>query len=123
LLEVMTHVLPGCIPDRKEHALSLVTAGTILVGLAEVTDGDGSVDGGDDLGQLDVLRALREHVTATHASFRSDESRTFQSEEDLFEIGLGESGALGYVANRGWSGRIGMQSEREQRSACIIAPR
>ena len=42
-------------PDGQQDALALVVAGPVGMGLAEVPGGDGAVDGGDDLGQADVL--------------------------------------------------------------------
>ena len=40
---------PSSAHTREQHALALVVAGAVLVGLAEVAGHDRAVDGGDDL--------------------------------------------------------------------------
>ena len=44
---------PDVGPDGQQHALALVVAGAVGVGLAEVAGGDRAVDGADDLRQRD----------------------------------------------------------------------
>ena len=43
-LEVGPHVVAGLVPDAEEHTLALVVAGSVLVGLSEVAEGDRAVD-------------------------------------------------------------------------------
>ena len=43
------HVLADAGPDGEQHALALVVAGAVLVGLAEVADRDGAVDRADTI--------------------------------------------------------------------------
>jgi hypothetical protein len=86
-------------PDGQEDALALVVAGAVLVGLTEVAGGDGSVDGGDDLRQGDLLGWAGQDVAATDAPLGADEAGTLEGQEDLLEVGLGQAGALGDIPN------------------------
>ena len=99
LLEVMPHVLAGCVPDGQQNALSFVAAGAVLVRLSEIANRDRPVNGGDDLGQLDVFGILCENVTTTDATLRSNESRALQREKDLLEVRLRKTRAFGNVAH------------------------
>ena len=122
-LEVVAHVLARRIPDRQQNALPFVTARTVLMRLAEISDGDRAVDGRDDLGKFDVVRILCEDISATDAALRTDQPRTFQREEDLFEIRLGKACTFRDVANRSWTGRVGVEGEGQQRATRIVASR
>src|SRR5687768_4282109 len=55
-VEVPAHGVAHIGPDRQQHALPLVVARTVLVGLAEVARHDGPVDGAHDLPERDLLR-------------------------------------------------------------------
>ena len=46
-----------------------------------------------------------------------------EREEDLLEVRLGEPGALGDVAHRGGARLVGVERERQQRPARVVAPR
>ena len=70
------------------------------MGFAEVTGGDGAVDGRDDLGQGDLLGGTGQHVAAAHAPLGADEAGALQGQQDLLEVGLGQAGPLGDVADR-----------------------
>jgi len=108
-------------PDGQEDALALVVAGAVLVGLTEVAGGDGSVDGGDDLRQGDLLGWAGQDVAATDAPLGADEAGTLEGQEDLLEVGLGQAGALGDIPNG--CRRLGsMEGQREQRPAGVITP-
>jgi hypothetical protein len=109
-------------PDGKENALSLVVARTVCVRLAEVTGGDRAVDGGDDLGQADLFGESGQDVPASNAAFGANQARSFEGEEDLFKIGLGESGPLGDVPHRRGI-FTSVQRERQQRTAGIVTTR
>jgi hypothetical protein len=98
---VLAHVVPHVRPDAQKDALALVVAGSVLVGLAKVAGGDGSVDGGDDLGQRDGFGGSGQHVPAAHAALGAHETHALQAQENLLEVGLGETGAFGEVANGG----------------------
>jgi len=99
--QVLSHVITHIGPHAKKDALALVVAGAVTVGLAEVTSDDRAIDGGDDLGERYRFGASGEHVAATHAALGTHETDPLEAEQDLFQIGLGESGALGEVAHRG----------------------
>jgi len=86
--EVMFHVFTRLLPDRQKNALALVVARPVLMRLAEITQSDRTVDCGDDFGQANVGRGSRQGVPAAHAALRAHESGSFESQEDLFEIGL-----------------------------------
>lgn len=47
--EMFAHVLAGHVPDGEQNALPLVVAGTVLMGLPEIAQGDRSVNRRDDL--------------------------------------------------------------------------
>jgi hypothetical protein len=70
------------------------------VGLAKIAGRDGAIDRGHNLGQGDRLGGAREHVSTADSTFRADESDPLQTEENLLEIGLGQSRAFSEVANR-----------------------
>ena len=115
-------MLADLVPHREEHALALVVAGPVLVGLAEVADRDRTVDGGDDLGQADLLGRAGEHVAAPDPALGAHQPGALEREQDLLEVGLGEPGALGDVAHRRGPGLVGVQGERQQRPAGVVAP-
>jgi len=75
-------------PYGEQHALALVVARSVGVGLAEVTCGNGPVDGGHDLGQADLLRQPGEDVATPDAPLRAHQPGSLESEEDLLEVGL-----------------------------------
>ena len=54
-VQVSAHVLTHVGPDRQQDALTLVLAGPVLVGPAEVAGHDGPVDGTHDLAEGDLL--------------------------------------------------------------------
>ena len=86
-------------PDGQEDALAFVVAGTIGMGLAEVSGRDGAVNSRDDLGQADVLGGAGQDVTAPDAPFGTHQARPFEGQQNLLEIRLGQSRPLGYVAH------------------------
>ena len=63
-----------------------------------------------------------EHVAAADAPLRAHQPGALEREQDLLEVGLGEAGALGDVAHRGRARLVGVQREREQRPAGVVAP-
>lgn len=109
--EVSAHVFAGDVPDCEQDAVTLVVAGTVLVWLTEVAEGDRSVCCRDDVREADLFGTLGEHVTTADATLGLHESGAFQDEEDLFEIGLGESGSRGDVAHGGRTGVVFVQGE------------
>ena len=109
-------------PHDEQHALALVVAGAVLVGLAEVAGDDGAVDGAHDLAQRDLLRRAGQHVAAADAALRAHQTGALERQEDLLEVGLGEAGAVGDVAHRGRARRVVVQGEGQQRAAGVVAP-
>ena len=89
-------------PYREQHALALVVAGSVGVRLAEVTGGNGPVDGRHDLSQADLLGQAGEDVATPDAPLRAHQSGSLEGEKDLLEVGLGQRSPLCNVANRGW---------------------
>jgi hypothetical protein len=111
--QVLAHV-PSCqVPDGQQHTLSVVVTGSILVWLSKVAERDRSVDSGDDLRESNLIGGLSEHISASDAAFRLDESGTLQGEEDLLEIWLGKRSPLGDVAHRGRASLVLMECERK----------
>jgi hypothetical protein len=86
---VLSHVVADVGPDAEQHALALVVASAILVGFAEVTRDNRSVDRRDDLGQRDALSRSRQYVAAADTTLGAYETDALQTEEDLFEVRLG----------------------------------
>lgn len=97
---MMAHVIADLRPDCEEDALTLVVAGAVLVGLAEVACHYRAVDRAHDLSKGDLLGGSRQHVTASDAPLGPDEAGTFQGEEDLLEIWLGKARPFRDVSNR-----------------------
>jgi len=112
-LEVLAHVIAGLFPDRKENTLPLMVAGAILMWFTEIAECDGSIDRRNDLAQPNVLRCARKGVPATDATFGPHESSAFQSEKDLFQVGLGKSRPFGDVLDRSRTWIVGVQSQRQ----------
>ena len=119
---MLAHELAGLVPHGDEHALTFVVAGAVAVGEPEVADGDRSVDGRDDLGQLDVRWIAGQDVAAADASLGAHQPGALEGEEDLFEVGLRQAGALGDVADRRRPAVVAVQGEGKQRPARIVTP-
>src|SRR4051812_46363182 len=92
------------------------------MGLAEVAGGDGTVDGAHDLAQGDLRRIMGEDVSAADAALGTDKAGALEGQEDLLEIGLRESGALGDVPDRRRTVGVGVQGERQESPACVVTP-
>ena len=88
-LEVATHVFPGGLPHGEEYALPLVVTGPVLMWLAKVTEDDGSINGGDDLREPNVLGWSGEDVSTTDPPLGTDQTSAFECQQDLFQVGLG----------------------------------
>jgi hypothetical protein len=119
---VAAHVLAHHVPDGEQHALALVVAGPVLVGLAEVAQRDGTVDRADDVAERDGLGFAGQHVAPAHAPLRPHQPGALQRQQDLLEVGLGQRGALGDVADRRGTGVVAVQGQREQGSAGVVTP-
>ena len=109
-----SHGLAHLGPHRQQDALPLVVAGPAGVGLAEVAGHDGPVHGRDHLGQGDLLGVAGQHVAAADPALGADQPGALEGEEDLLEVGLGEPGALGDVADRGRRGLRPVQGQRQE---------
>lgn len=110
----------GLLPDRQEYTLALVVARSVLMGLTEVSDDDRSVDCRNHVRERDVLGSSCECVTAADAPLRSNETRSFERQKDLFEIGLRKSGSFGDVSNRRRSRLVAMKRQTQQCPAGIV---
>ena len=119
-VQVFAHVARRDVPDGEKNALSLVVACTLLMRLAEIAECDRSVDGRDDLGESDLTRIACEHVPAAHAALGPHETGTLQGEQDLLQVRLGQTGALGDVTNRRRSGRVAVERQGQQGAAGVI---
>ena len=100
---MLTHVITGLLPDGQQNALTLMIARTILVRFPEVTQCDRTIDRRNHLVQTNLGGWASQGVAATDPPFRADQTGTFQCEQDLFQIRLGETRALGDVTHRGWT--------------------
>ena len=119
---MLAHVFADVGPDGQQHALAFVVAGTVLVGLAEVTDHDRPVDRADDLRQRDLCGRPRQDVAPSHAPLGPDQTRTLEGEKDLLEVRLGEARALGDVTDRRRPASFVLKRQGEQCPARVVAP-
>ena len=85
--------------------------------------GDRAVDGRHDLAEGDQARLPGQDVAAADAALRAHDAGALEGQEDLLEVRLGEPGALGDVAHRRGAGLVGVERERQQRPARVVAPR
>ena len=97
-------------PDLLQHAVTLA-----VVVLAHQR-GERAVDRGEDVGERDLLGRAGEHVAAADAALRAHEAGALHREQDLLEVGLGETGALGDLLHRRRPLRA-VQRERQQARA------
>ena len=116
---MVAHVLAHVGPHRKQDTLAFVVAGTVLVGGAEVAGHDRPVDSAHDLTEGDLLRHPGEDVAAAHATLGADEAGTFESEENLLEVGLRKACSLCYVADRSGRGVLA-QCEGQKGAARVV---
>ncbi len=109
--QVFAHVASHVGPDAEEHALSLVVAGAVLMGLAKVTGDNRPVNGSYDFGQRDRFRGSRQDVAASDAAFGTDEPDALENQQNLLKIRLGQTGALGQVSYGGRPRRVVVQRQ------------
>lgn len=102
--------------------MALVVARAVLMGFTEVADGYRAIDGRHDLGKRDVLRFGSEDVAAADTAFGANDARPFEGQEDLLQVRLGESRALGDVTHRGGGRGAVVEGQREQRTTRIVTP-
>jgi Protein of unknown function (DUF2587) len=120
--QVLAHVISHVSPDAEQDALALMVTGTVLVGLAKVSGRDGPIDRGHDLRQGDGLRGPGQDVPAAHAALGPYEPHALQAQENLLEVGLGETGTFGQVANRGGLAVVVAKGQTEQRPTGVVPP-
>ena len=118
--EMLTHVVAGLLPNGEQDALTLVVARPVLMGFTEVAEGDGSIDGGDDLVQVYVAGRASQCVAPADAALGLHESRALQGQQDLLEVRLGETRSFRDVAHRGGAGRIGVEGQRQEGPTGIV---
>ncbi len=97
--EVVTHVVTHLGPYAQKHTLAFVVAGPVAVGFAEVARHNWTVDGSHNFGQRDRGSVAGEDVAAAHPSLRANEPHALEAQENLLEVGLRETSALGEVTN------------------------
>ena len=83
----------------------------------------GPVDRRHDLAEGDQARLPGEDVAAADAALRAHDAGALEGQQDLLEVRLRQPGALGDVAHRGGAGLVGVERERQQRPARVVAPR
>ena len=64
--------------------------------------------------------ALREEMSL-EALRKAHQAGALEGQQDLLQVGLGEAGALGDVAHGGGTRLVGVQREREQCTAGVVA--
>src|SRR5262249_42398851 len=100
--------------------LALVVARPVLVGFAELTGDDRPLHGAQDVVEGDVARRAGEDVATADAPLRAHQPGALEGQQDLLEVGLGQARALGDVAHRRRSFRVGVQGQREQRPTGVV---
>ena len=90
--------------------------------LTEVANRDRTIDGRDDLRQTDIGRLTGQRVSTTDSALGANQTGAFQGEQDLFEIGLGETRPLGDVAYGCGAVLRLVQREAEEGTTCIVSP-
>ncbi len=63
------HGLTGLFPDSEKCALTLMVAGPIFMGFAEVAKGDRPVNSGEDLREPNLAWIPGEHITTSDTAF------------------------------------------------------
>ncbi len=114
---------PDVVPHLKQDALALMLTRTVLVWSTEVACGDGAIDGAHDLRERDLDGGARQHVATTDAALGQHQARALEREEDLFEVWLRQAGPVGDVPDRGGRTTVGVEGERKQRPAGVVATR
>jgi len=104
--KVLAHVISDVRPDREEHALALVVTRAVAVRLTKVARDNGTIDRRHDLRQRYGFSAAREHVAPTNTTFGAYEPDPLQTEQNLLEVGLGQTGAFGQITNGSGMGAI-----------------
>ena len=89
---------------------------------AEITDGDGTVDRRDDLRELDVFGLTGECVSTSDTPLGPNQTGSLEGEQDLFEVGLGETGSLRDVAHRRRTRLRLVEGQAQQSPTRIITP-
>ncbi len=117
---MISHVVAHFGPYREQGALALVVAGPVFVGLAKVTRHDWPIDGSDNLTEGQLLGWAGQDVTPANAALTGNDSGALEREQDLFQVGLGESGALRDVSDRGRATLFFVEGEAEQRTAGVV---
>src|SRR5436190_19012753 len=84
-VEQPAHLVAHSGPHGQQYALTLVVARPVLMGLAEVADGDRAVDRANDVAEGDGVGFTSEDVAAADAPLRSDDSGALQCQQDLLE--------------------------------------
>lgn len=97
-------------------------AGACGVRLAEIAKCDRPVDSADDLRQRDLFWLPCEDIAAANATLGSDDAGTLESEKNLLEVRLGESGALSDLSDRGRAVSFRVQRQREECPRCVVSP-
>jgi hypothetical protein len=65
---MVSHVVSRNIPNREQYTLALVITRTVLMGLAEITKGDGAVNGRNNVGQATVAWRFSQDVAASNSA-------------------------------------------------------
>ena len=90
--------------------------------LTKVAERDGPVYGSEYFRQQNLVWVARQGVAAANSAFGVHQTRTFERQQNLFEIRLGQGRSSGNVTHRNWSGLVGVQGQRQQGATRIIAP-
>ena len=107
-IENLTHESAGLAPHGKKDALPFVVTRSVLVWFAEVAEADRAVHRPDYRANGDVARIVSQDISTANASLGFDKTGTLERKQDLFEVGLWQSGSFCDVTNRSRPTRFDM---------------
>lgn len=87
-------------PDAEQYTLTFMIAGAVAVGVTEVTRDNRTVDCCDNFTQPDLGRGAGQEIASADATLRPHQAGPFERQQDLFEVRLGQCGALSDVPDR-----------------------
>lgn len=92
------------------------------MGLAKIAESDRPVDRPDDHPDRDLGRIASHDIAAADTAFGSNQTRAFEREQDLLEVGLGQACSFRDIAHRGRPAVV-VEDQGQQRAARVVSPR
>lgn len=118
--KMFSHVASSKIPNRKQNALSVVVAGTVLMWRTKISQGNWTINSRNYVRQTNLRSRASQNVPASNSAFRFHQASTFKCQQDLLKIRLRKRRSFSDVAYRGWTRCFGVDGERKQGSTGIV---